>query len=91
MVTDREDGGLVVEGIHLLWEEPANGAEQQAADTEGVLPLAPLHDSGDLPRLVPLHEDSPKYGKATQLRVIRVGAGSGVGGQAGRGERGGAG
>lgn len=67
MVTDREDGRLVVEGSHLLWEEPADGAEQQAADPEGVLPLAALHHGCDLARLVPLHEHSAEHREAPQL------------------------
>lgn len=72
VVTDGEDGVLVVEGVHLVWEEPADGAEQQAAHPEGVLPLAALHHGGDLPRLVPLHEHPPEHSEATQLRVVRV-------------------
>lgn len=73
MVTDGEDGGLVVEGVHLLGEEPTNGAEQQAADPEGVLPLAALNQSSNLACFVPLHEHPPKHGEAAQLRVVRVG------------------
>lgn len=73
MVASREDGSLVVEGAHLLWEEPANSTEQQAADPEGVLPLTTLHHGSNLPRLIPLHKHSPKHCEATQLRVVRVG------------------
>lgn len=72
MVTHREDGGLIMEGGHLVWEEPAYSAEQQAAHAKGVLPLAALHDGGDLPCLVPLHKHTAKHGEAAQLRVVRV-------------------
>lgn len=72
VVTHREDGGLVVEGAHLMWEESTDSTEQQAAHPEGVLPLAALHHSGNLTRLVTLHEHPPKDGEAPQLRVVRV-------------------
>lgn len=67
MIIDGEDCSLVMEGVHLVGEEPADRAEQQAADPECVLPLAALHHSSDLPRLVPLHKHSPKHSEAPQL------------------------
>lgn len=72
METDREDGRLVVKGLHLLWEEPPDGVEQQAAHPEGVSPLATLHHGSDLPRLVPLHKHPAEHGETTQLAVIGV-------------------
>lgn len=72
MVPDRENGGLVVEGLHLLREESANSTEKQAANPEGVLAFTALHHSGNLPSLVPLHIHTPEHGKTTQLRVVRV-------------------
>lgn len=72
MVTNREDGGLVVEVVYLMWEEAADGLEQQAADPECVLPLAALHHGRDLTRLVPLHVHPPKHGEAPQLRIVWV-------------------
>ncbi len=64
LVTNGKDGNLVVEGVHLLWEEPADSAEQQATNPEGVLSLTTLHHGGDLTRLIPLHKHSPKHSKA---------------------------
>lgn len=72
VVTDRKDGTVVVKHGHLLWEEPADGAEQQAANSEGVLPLTALHQRCDLPGLVPLHKHPAKDGEAPQLGVIGV-------------------
>lgn len=72
LVSDGKDGSLIVEGANLVWEESTDGAEQQAADPEGVLPLAALHHRGNLPCLIPLHKHSPKHSKAVQLGVVRI-------------------
>lgn len=71
-VTNREDGSIIVESAHLLREESANSAEQQAADPECVLLLASLHYSSDLPCVIPLHIHPPEHCEAPQLRVVRV-------------------
>lgn len=80
VVTDRKDGSLVVERVHLVREEPADGAKQQAANPESVLPLTSLHHGGNLPRLIPLHKHPTEHGEAPELRVVWVCHHCGVGG-----------
>lgn len=72
VIPNRKDGTAVVKHAHLLWEEPADRPEQQAANSEGVLPLTALHQGGDLPGLVPLHKHPAKDGEAPQLGVVGV-------------------
>lgn len=54
-----------VERLHLLWKQLADRVEDEAAHTEGVVPLSPLHDAGDLSYLITLHVDPPEDGKVT--------------------------